>query len=107
MPTAPPRGHRRIEGVFFRLLGYTASENLGKQLGALFEVLDTPENARRRVTDALAKFPYVNGAIFAESMPTQFFTPTMRDALLNACRFRWTNERQRQEILSAKYTRMV
>ncbi len=40
--------------------------------------------------DSLARFPYVNGAIFAETMPTQFFTPDMRDALLNACRFQWT-----------------
>src|SRR5699024_4530160 len=70
---------------------HTTSENLGSQLGALFEVLNTPEHARRRVPDTLARFPYVNGAIFAENMPTQFFTPDMRDALLNACRFRWTN----------------
>jgi len=56
----------------------------------LFEVLNTPESSRRRVPDSLARFPYVNGAIFAETMPTQFFTPDMRDALLNACRFQWT-----------------
>lgn len=59
-------------------------------LAALFEVLNTPESSRRRVPDALARFPYVNGAIFAETMSTQFFTPDMRDALLNACRFQWT-----------------
>src|SRR5699024_12856945 len=70
---------------------HTTSENLGSQLGALFEVLNTPKHARRSIPDTLARLPYVNGAIFAENMPTQFFTPDMRDALLNACRFSCTN----------------
>ncbi|GAB3075556.1 DNA methyltransferase [Corynebacterium aquatimens] len=79
------------QDLFYRfVLEHTNSENLGSQLAALFEVLNTPESARRRVPDSLARFPYVNGTIFAESMPTQFFTPDMRDALLNACRFQWT-----------------
>lgn len=38
----------------------------------------------------MARFPYVNGALYADPMPVEFFTPAMRDALLNACRFRWT-----------------
>ena len=80
------------QDLFYRfVLEHTTSENLGSQLGALFEVLNTPEAQRRRVPDSMARFPYINGAIFAETMPTQFFTPEMRDALLNACRFRWTN----------------
>lgn len=80
------------QDLFYRfILEHTTSENLGSQLGALFEVLNTPERQRRRVPEAMARFPYVNGAIFAETMPTQFFTSDMRDALLNACRFRWTN----------------
>lgn len=80
------------QDLFYRfVLEHTTSENLGSQLGALFEVLNTPESQRRRVPDSMARFPYINGAIFAETMPTQFFTPEMRDALLNACRFRWTN----------------
>ena len=80
------------QDLFYRfVLEHTTSENLGSQLGALFEVLNTPEAQRRRVPDSMARFPYINGAIFAETMPTQFFTPEMRDVLLNACRFRWTN----------------
>lgn len=80
------------QDLFYRfVLEHTTSENLGSQLGALFDVLNTPEAQRRRVPDSMARFPYINGAIFAETMPTQFFTPEMRDALLNACRFRWTN----------------
>lgn len=68
----------------------TTPENLGPQLNALFEILNTPENRRRHVPDSMAAFPYVNGAIFAEPMRTQYFTPAMRTALLHACRFNWS-----------------
>lgn len=80
------------QDLFYRfILEHTNSENLGSQLAALFEVLNTPEQRRRRVPDAMAAFPYVNGALFADTVPTQFFTPEMRDAILVACRFQWTN----------------
>ncbi|MFL0448212.1 DNA methyltransferase [Corynebacterium xerosis] len=80
------------QDIFYRfVLEHTNSENLGSQLAALFEVLNTPESRRKRVPASMAKFPYVNGSIFAETMPTQFFSPAMRDALLNACRFHWAN----------------
>nr|WP_240941789.1 DNA methyltransferase [Corynebacterium xerosis] len=80
------------QDIFYRfVLEHTNSENLGSQLAALFEVLNTPEPRRKRVPASMAKFPYVNGSIFAETMPTQFFSPAMRDALLNACRFHWAN----------------
>lgn len=68
----------------------TTADNLGPQLNALFEILNTPENRRRHVPDSMAAFPYVNGAIFAEPMRTQYFTPAMRTALLHACRFNWS-----------------
>lgn len=68
----------------------TTPDNLGPQLNALFEVLNTPDNRRRHVPDSMAAFPYVNGAIFAEPMRTQYFTPAMRTALLHACRFNWS-----------------
>lgn len=55
-------------------------------------MLNTPEEARsKRLPDALARFPYVNGSIFAETMPMQYFNPAMRDTLINACRFQWTH----------------
>ena len=73
------------------ILEHTNSENLGTQLAGLFEVLNTPEERRRRVPDSMAAFPYVNGTLFETIMPTQFFTPEMRDAILVACRFQWTN----------------
>lgn len=80
------------QDLFYRfILEHTNSENLGTQLAGLFEVLNTPEERRRRVPDSMAAFPYVNGALFETMMPTQFFTPEMRDAILVACRFQWTN----------------
>ncbi|ANE05547.1 DNA methyltransferase [Corynebacterium crudilactis] len=81
--------------TFYRfVLENTTSENLGSQLDALFDVLNTPEHRRRRVPESMASFPYVNGALFdraGEMRTTTFFSPDMRNALLDACRFRWTD----------------
>ena len=65
--------------------------DLGSQLNALFEVLNTPENRRSNKTDpAMLAFPYVNGALFGGREATQFFDTKMRDALLDASAFEWT-----------------
>lgn len=65
--------------------------DLGSQLNALFDVLNTPEHRRSKKTDAaMLAFPYVNGALFAGREVTQFFDTTMRDALLEASAFEWT-----------------
>lgn len=69
----------------------TTPETLGSQLNALFDVLNTPENRRARVPESMARFPYVNGDLFAENMRTKYFDAGMRDALLRACRFDWSN----------------
>ncbi|MCS4535917.1 DNA methyltransferase [Corynebacterium sp. HS2168-gen11] len=69
----------------------TTPENLGVQLNALFDVLNTPENKRSpRLPGTLAKFPYVNGALFAEPLNLEYFDVSMRDALLAACAFDWS-----------------
>jgi len=79
------------EDLFYRFILYdTTPDNLGAQLAQLFQVLNTPESRRRHVPDSMAKFPYVNGGLFADSWPSEFFTAQMRDALLAACRFHWT-----------------
>lgn len=65
--------------------------DLGSQLTALFDVLNTPESRRSpRADEMMARFPYVNGAIFAERPPVSFFDAAMRESLLDACRFEWT-----------------
>lgn len=81
------------QDLFYRfVLEETTAENLGPQLNSLFEVLNTPENRRPSyLPEHLAKFPYVNGSIFADQMRTEYFDPDMRDALINACRFHWSH----------------
>lgn len=80
------------EDLFYRFVEFdTTPGNLGSQLGALFTVLNTPEDKRSpRTPKALAKFPYVNGALFEDPLPPEFFNEEMREALLDACRFHWT-----------------
>ena len=70
----------------------TTPTSLGAQLAQLFTVLNTKENRRStNISDLMARFPYVNGSIFADSLPAEFFTPDTREALLKACRFQWTS----------------
>jgi len=65
---------------------------VGGQLATLFQVLNTPENVRSpHIDEALAGFPYVNGAVFADPITVPFFDRAMRDALLGACQFDWTS----------------
>lgn len=79
------------EDLFYRFVLYdTTGETLGSRLNALFQVLNTPEERRRRVPEEMAKFPYVNGSLFADQWPQDFFDDDMRNALLDACRFHWT-----------------
>ena len=79
---------------FLELLEQRTAEDgsdLGGWLARLFQVLDTPENNRQATLDEdLARFPYVNGDLFAETLPIPEFDAEMRRALLDACRFDWT-----------------
>ena len=64
----------------------------GARLAELFQVLNTPEAERQTTLDEdLARFPYVNGALFDGPLSIPFFDAAMRAALLNACRFDWSN----------------
>ncbi len=64
----------------------------GARLAELFQVLDTPEDARQRTLDEdLARFPYVNGDLFRDSLRIPSFNAAMRNALLETCRFDWSN----------------
>ena len=66
--------------------------DLGPWLAQLFEVLDTPEDQRQANLDEdLARFPYVNGDLFEERLRMFSFDAAMRGALLDACRFDWSN----------------
>ena len=55
-------------------------------------MLDTPEVDRQRtLDDDLARFPYVNGDLFRDALRIPSFTSAMRNALLETCRFDWSN----------------
>ncbi len=65
--------------------------DLGAHLNHLFEVLNTPEDARITTLDEdLAAFPYINGELFQDPIHTAGFTRDMRNRLLAACRFDWS-----------------
>lgn len=64
--------------------------DLGPRLSELFQVLNTPVEKRQSSLDEdLAKFPYINGDLFAEPLPIPAFDKAMRDRLLEACGFSW------------------
>ncbi len=64
--------------------------DLGRWLGELFQVLDTPPEKRQRGLDAdLAEFPYINGELFRERIDMPAFDNAMRDMLLDASMFNW------------------
>ena len=67
----------------------TTTDSLGPQLAPLFDVLNRPDRPKR-MGDLLGRFPYVNGSMFDKPLPLNYFTSDMREALLAACRFRWT-----------------
>lgn len=56
----------------------------GAALAQLFEVLNTPLAKRSGMLDpALAAFPYVNGGLFAESLPISNLSPALLEALIS------------------------
>ena len=66
--------------------------DLGPLLSQLFQVLDTPEVDRTATLDEdLVRFPYINGDLFNGPLRIPAFNTSMREALLDACRFDWTN----------------
>ena len=64
----------------------------GARLMELFQVLDTPETYRQKTRDEdLVRFPYINGDLFDGPLRIPAFDAAMRGALLDACRFDWSN----------------
>ena len=81
--------------IFLDFIETRTSEDgadLGPWFAQLFQVLDTPEDQRAATLDEdLARFPYVNGALFEGHLRMFSFDSAMRGALLDACRFDWSN----------------
>ena len=66
--------------------------DLGPMLAQLFQVLNTREDDRTATLDEeMTRFPYVNGDLFEEPLRIPAFDASMREKLLDACRFDWSN----------------
>jgi hypothetical protein len=76
--------------VFLEQRTTADGRDLGRWLGELFQVLDTPLDKRQGGLDAdLAEFPYINGDLFKERIDMPAFDNAMRDMLLDASMFNW------------------
>ena len=65
--------------------------DLASKLQEFFQVLNTPkENRFKNLDEQLADFPYVNGKLFEENLPTASFDTKMRQALLDCCYIDWS-----------------
>lgn len=65
--------------------------DLAAKLQELFQVLNTPkENRFKNLDEQLNDFPYVNGKLFEEILPTASFDSKMRQALLDCCSIEWS-----------------
>jgi hypothetical protein len=65
--------------------------DLAAKLQELFQVLNTPkENRFKNLDEQLADFPYVNGKLFEEILPTASFDSKMRQALLECSYIDWS-----------------
>ena len=65
--------------------------DLAAKLQELFQVLKTAkENRFKNLDEQLADFPYVNGKLFEEILPTASFDTKMRQALLDCCYIDWS-----------------
>ncbi len=65
--------------------------DLASKLQELFQVLNTSkENRFKNLDEQLAEFPYVNGKLFEENLPTASFDSKMRQALLDCCYIDWS-----------------
>lgn len=65
--------------------------DLGSKLTEFFQALNTPPEKRQKTLDKhIADFPYVNGKLFAEILPTPAFDSRMREELLNAAGLDWS-----------------
>jgi hypothetical protein len=81
------------KGIFFDYVEQRTNEDgsdLAMHLDQLFQVLDTPEDKRLKTLDEqLNIFPYVNGRLFSERLPTAAFNAEMRRILLDCCKLDW------------------
>ncbi len=81
------------KAAFWEYLEQRTAEDgsdLGMHLAQLFQVLNTPEDQRQSITDEQrAAFPYVDGELFSETLPTAETNHQMRETLLHCAELDW------------------
>jgi len=67
--------------------------DLSERTGKLFEVLNMPDEVRKKRTllsADLRQFRYINGALFKDLLPSADFNSKMRQILIDCCKFDWS-----------------
>lgn len=65
--------------------------DLGPQLSALYQALSRePSRRMKHLDEIIQRFPYVNGSIFEETIAIPAFDREMRERLLDAAKFNWS-----------------
>jgi len=60
-------------------------------LQELFQVLNTSKEKRfKNLDEQLNAFPYINGKLYEENLPTASFDAKMRKTLLECCYINWS-----------------
>ena len=78
-------------GLFESLIEATPTLGIGGLLEQLFQVVNTPREKRpNNLHSALDDFPYINGGLFEESLPVFSFSSEMRNALIRANKYDWS-----------------
>lgn len=84
-------GERDLFYEFIETRTNEDGSDLGGQLSILFQTLNQKEDERPKNLDELiARFPYVNGDLFADAGRIPSFDVVMRRELLQACAFNWS-----------------
>ena len=85
---------RRTERGLFSDIVHNSPEDgsgLGAMLQELFQTLNTPREKRpATLAESMSGFPYINGGIFAETLPNFSFNKSMRSALIQATLYDWS-----------------
>jgi hypothetical protein len=81
------------KGIFYDYLDLQTKEDgsdLAPHLSQLFEVLNTAKEKRlKNLDESLQAFPYINGKLFEEHLPTAAFDSAMRKTLMDCCGLNW------------------
>lgn len=81
------------KSILFDYLELKTNEDgsdLAMHLDGLFTVLNTPNDQRlKNLDESLLAFPYVNGKLFEERLPSASFDSEMRKILLKTCSLDW------------------